>query len=57
MDEPMDHDAVLEDWRQNAKAHDDQNYEFLRSLEVRNYGFDPDELAAELHEHVLGDES
>ena len=49
----MDHDAVLEDWRQYAKAHDDQNYEFLRSLKFRNYGFDPDELAAELHERVF----
>jgi Fe-S-cluster containining protein len=53
MDTTADHDAVLEDWRQNAKANDDQNYEFLRSLKFRNYGFDPDELAAELHERVF----
>jgi hypothetical protein len=44
---------VLEDWRRNAKAHDDQNYEFLRSLKFRNYGFDPDELAAELHKRAF----
>ncbi len=25
----MDHDTVVEDWRQNADAHDDENYEFL----------------------------
>jgi len=49
----VDHDTVLVDWRRNAKAHDNENYEFLRSLKFRDYGFDPDELAAELHERAF----
>ena len=49
----MDHDTAVEDWRHNAKSHDDENYEFLRSLKFRDYGFDPDELAAELHERAF----
>jgi len=49
----MDHDTVVEDWRQNAERHDDENYEFLRSMKFRNYGFEPDELAGELHEQAF----
>jgi Fe-S-cluster containining protein len=49
----MDHDSVVADWRANAKAHDDKNYKFLRSLKVRDYGFDPDEVAGELHEQAF----
>lgn len=49
----MDHDSVVEDWRANAKAHDDANYKFLRSLKVRDYDLDPDELAGELHEQAF----
>ncbi len=49
----MDHDTIVEDWRRNSKSHDDENYEFLRSLKFRDYGFDPDELAAELHERAF----
>jgi len=44
---------MVEAWRQNATSHDDANYEFLRSLKFRDYGFDPDELAAELHERAF----
>jgi hypothetical protein len=49
----VDHDTIVEDWRRNAKSHGDENYEFLRSLKFRDYGFDPDELAAELHERAF----
>ena len=45
----MDHDTVAEDWRKNAERHDEENYEFLRSMKFRDYGFEPDELAGELH--------
>jgi hypothetical protein len=47
------HDAVVASWRRNAERHDEQNYEFLRSMKRRDYGFDPDELAGELHEQVF----
>ena len=52
-EDAVDHDTVVEDWRRNAASHDDENYEFLRSLKFRDYGFDPDELAAELHASVF----
>jgi hypothetical protein len=49
----MDHDSVVDDWRQNAERNDAENYEFLRSMKFRDYGFDPDRLATELHEQVF----
>ena len=49
----MDHESVVEDWQQNAERHDQRNYEFLRSMKFRDYGFDPDELAGELHEQAF----
>jgi hypothetical protein len=49
----VDHDTIVEDWRRNAKLHDDENYDFLRSLKFRDYGFEPDELAVELHERAF----
>ena len=49
----MDHDSVIKDWQQNAESHDGENYEFLRSMKFRYYGFDPDELAGELHERAF----
>lgn len=49
----MDHDSIVEDWRQNAQAHDEKNYKFLRSLKFREYGFDPDKLAGKLHEQAF----
>ena len=45
----IDHDTVVANWQQDAERHDDENYEFLRSMKFRDYGFDPDELAGELH--------
>jgi Fe-S-cluster containining protein len=49
----VDHDTVVEAWREKAKLHDEENYEFLRSLKFRDYGYDPDELAGELHERAF----
>lgn len=49
----MGHDTIVDDWRRNAESHSDANYAFLRSLKFRDYGFDPDELAAELHERAF----
>lgn len=49
----MDHDTIVEDWRQNSRSRDNEYYEFLRSLKFRDYGFDPDELAAELHDRAF----
>ena len=49
----MDHETVVEEWRRSAQLHDDENYEFLRTLKFRDYGFDTYELAAELHERAF----
>ena len=49
----MDHDSVVDDWRQNAERNDEESYEFLRSMKFRDYGFDPDELAGELHKQAF----
>lgn len=49
----MDHDTIVEGWQRNAELHGDDNYEFLRSLKFRDYGFDPDELAHELHDRAF----
>ncbi len=49
----IDHDTVVANWNQNAERHDDENYGFLRSMKFRDYGFDPDELAGELHEQAF----
>ena len=49
----QDHDSVVADWRQNAEKNDNENYTFLRNLKVREYGFEPDELAAELHKQAF----
>ena len=45
----MDHDAVVEDWKQNAKKRDEENYQFLRGKKFQDYGFDPDDLAGQLY--------
>lgn len=47
------HERIIEDWRQNAERNDDQNYEFLRSLKRRDYGFEPDELVGKLHQRAF----
>ncbi len=49
----IDHDAVVEDWRQYAEPNDDENYDFLRSMKFKDYGFEPDELAGELHQQAF----
>ena len=49
----MDHDSIVQDWRNHAEQNDDKNYRFLQSLKHRDYGFEPDELAGELHEQVF----
>ena len=49
----MDHDAIVQDWQQHAERNDEKNYRFLRSLKVRGYGFDADQLASELHEQAF----
>ena len=49
----MDHDSVVKEWQQNAQSHDGENYEFLRSMKFQDYGFDPDELAGELHRQAF----
>jgi len=49
----VEHDTVVEEWRRSAQQHDDENYEFLRSLKFRNYGYDADKLAGELHERAF----
>ena len=33
----MDHYAVVEDWQQLAERHDEENYEFLRSMKFRDF--------------------
>ena len=37
----------------HAAAHDDQNFEFLRSLKFRSYGFAPDKMAGQLHDEAF----
>ena len=49
----MDHETVVNDWQQHAEAHDDENYEFLRSMKFRDHDFEPDELAGELHDQAF----
>jgi Fe-S-cluster containining protein len=53
LEEPVNHDTVVEAWHRSAQQHDDENYEFLRSLKFREHGYDPDELAAELHKEAF----
>ena len=53
MEKPVDHDTIVEDWRRSAQQHDDENYEYLRSLKLRDYGYDTDKLAGELHERAF----
>jgi hypothetical protein len=46
------HDALVADWQQNAKDHDDENYRFLRSLKQRSFK-KVDRIALELHEEAF----
>lgn len=47
------HEELVDDWKRNAEKNDDRNYEFLRSLKYRDYGFEPDDVAGELHEQAF----
>lgn len=49
----MDHESVVANWRNHAEQNDEKNFEFLRSLKRRSYGFDPDGVAAELHQQAF----
>ena len=49
----MDHDSIVQDWQKHAEQNDEKNYRFLRSLKHRDYGFEPDEVAGELHEQAF----
>ena len=42
------HDALVADWKGNAKKRDDENYWFLRSLKLRSVK-KVDRIALELH--------
>jgi hypothetical protein len=46
------HDALVADWQENAKKHDDENYEFLRSLKQRS-SKKVDRIALELHREAF----
>ena len=49
----MSHEKIVQDWKDHAERRAEKNYRFLRSLKHRNYGFEPDELAGELHQQVF----
>ena len=49
----MNHESVVEDWKRNAERNHDENYRFLRSMKFRSYGFEPDALAAKLHQEAF----
>lgn len=46
------HEALVTDWQENAKDHDDQNYHFLRSLKMRSPK-KVDRIALELHQEAF----
>jgi len=51
---PLDHDALLRDWQENAEKDEDTNLRFLRSLKMVS---DPDRVdaaARQLHEDTFG---
>jgi hypothetical protein len=49
---PLDHDSVVDDWRMNAAAHDDANFDFLHSLKSRD-ARQTDALAGRLHREAF----
>ena len=49
----MDKDDIVDQWQRNAEKHGNENYQFLRSMKWEDYGFEPDELAGELHEETF----
>jgi uncharacterized protein len=46
------HDAIVNDWKLNAQAHDDENYSFLRGLKRRSSKM-VDRVARQLHQDVF----
>src|SRR5438445_8154149 len=46
------HDALLSNWKENAKEQDDENYQFLRSLKQKS-GKKVDRIALELHQEAF----
>src|SRR6266404_5770747 len=50
--ESKTHEALLSDWKENAKRHDEENYWFLRSLKQKA-GKKVDRLALELHREAF----
>jgi Fe-S-cluster containining protein len=46
------HDALVSDWQENAKKHDDDNYRFLRSLKQKSFK-KVDRIALELHQEAF----
>lgn len=47
------HESIVEDWRQNAERHDDDNFAFLRSLKSHDDCDKVDEVANQLHEQAF----
>jgi Fe-S-cluster containining protein len=52
MPDKKTHDALVADWQENAKDHDDDNYHFLRSLKMRSPK-KVDRIALELHQEAF----
>jgi len=48
----MDMQSILNDWKQNAKRHDDRNFTFLRSLKMKSERA-VDRAARELHQEAF----
>jgi Fe-S-cluster containining protein len=48
----VDHNSVVDDWRTNAAAHDDANFDFLHSLKSRDPR-ETDALAGRLHREAF----
>jgi len=47
------HDALVADWQENAKSHDDENYRFLRRVKQRVSSTKVDRIALELHQEAF----
>jgi Fe-S-cluster containining protein len=52
MNKSITHDAIVADWQENAKKHDEENYRFLRSLKGRSFK-KVDRIALELHQEAF----
>jgi uncharacterized protein len=52
IDNNKTHDDLVADWREEAESHDDDNYEFLRSLKQRSFK-KVDRIALELHQEAF----